>query len=627
MNKPVKVIAITGSVILVLIIALVVVAKVVITPERVRATVLPLAEEQLNRKVDFSELGVSLFSGINLKGFTVFEEDGRQPFVALDGLVLRFQILPLFTGRVVVDEVQLVRPRILVVRNADGSFNFSTLAKTDKPATEAKPAAGDEPQADSGIDLLVASVAVSEGEVVYRDLALQPGQTFELTLAALEMRASDISLENRFPLEMHATLADAPLTVTATIDPQGASGEGSLSLQGLALKHFRVLAGDGYPAHLEPLALDLQLSGSGSAEQAALKGACTVHAAGQRLEIGVESPALMAQPLPLTVDVAAQSLQVDALLPPEQPDKPSGEGGGAGNGKRAPSGEIGPFDLPLKANGGVAIQSLAYNGLQMKDFRLDWSLVKNLLRVEGLQALLAEGMLKGDARVDLGRKGLAYAADIQLEKVQANPLVSAFSPSSRDAVHGGLDLGLKVAGKGTQGDALKRNLNGDGQLLITEGRVEGAPLLDGLATYLRSEELKVLSFKETRGDFSIRDGALHFDSRIEGSQARMAPKGKVSLDGGLDVRLETRLNPELTRKVAGKNDFAAAMTDDQGWGLFPLRVKGQIDKPRFTLDSKAVRSQAAEKAVDELSKKIFKGKNTQAGEKVLRDTLKGLFGN
>jgi len=626
MSKPIKVLAIVGSIVLVLLITLVVVAKVVITPERVRATVLPVAEEQLGRKVDFSGFGVSIFSGITLEGFTIYEVDGQNSFVSLEGLVLSPRILPLFTGRVVVDEVRLEKPRIVVVRNADGSFNFSSIGKAEEaqPVETADAKPGEE--SGGGIDLLVSHVAVSGGEVLYRDLALQPGQPFELTLADIEVLARDISLERSFPLQLSADLAGAPLSVNAEVDPHNASGNGSVTLQGLALKNFRALLGEGYPAHLEPLAIDLEISGSGSAEQAGAKGTCTLKMAGQNLVARFDAPALMKQPLPLTVDVTAGTLLLDKLLPPE---KPAGKLGAesALQGGSGTSEELGPFDIPLAAKGQVAIESLGYSGLTLSQLRLDWSLVKNIFKVERLQSALADGTLQGTARVDLARKGLQYTSDIKLEKVQASPLVGAFYPAYRDAVHGGLDLALKASGKGTQVDALKRNLSGDGQFLVTEGKVEGAPLLEGLSTFLGSEELKVLSFKETGGSFTIKDGALLFDTRIDGSQARMAPKGQVTLDGGLDVRLETRLSPELTRKIAGKKDFAAALTDEEGWGVFPLRVKGSMDKPRFTLDSKAASKQATKKAVEELSKKIFKSDEEKAGQKVLEDALKGLLGN
>ena len=631
MKKPVKVLAVIGSVILVLLIVLVVVAKVVITPEKVRNTVLPLAEEQLDRKVDFTGLGVSIFTGITLEGFTIFEAEASERFVALDGLVLRPQILPLFTGRVVVDEVLLERPRIRIVRNADGSFNFSSLGKQEEGSSQPAPVSDAASDKGAGIDLLVASVRIAGGEILYRDHALQPAKPFEVAVNEVEVVATDIALDKRFPVKVDAKVAGAPLALSAMVDPSAATAEGSLTLKGLALKNFKELAGGGYPEHLEPLTLDLDLKGSGSAKQANVAGDIELGLAGQKLIARLDAPSLMASPLPLSIDISATELQLARLLPPETTADAAATGK-ANTSAAQETSEPGPVDLPIDTKGSVHIKKLAYNALTLDQLAMDWTLVNNVFNLNRMNAGMADGMLRGRAQVDLGRKGFAYQGGFEVAGVQADPLVSAFYPEYRNVVTGGLDLNLDLLGRGTQGDALKRNLSGEGSLKVLEGRISGAPLVEGLAAFLGEDELKVLSFRETQGTFTIKDGKVAFTSRIDGSQARMQPQGTIGLDGGLDVRLDARLNPELTRKIAGRGDFAGALKDEEGWGLFPLRVKGSIDKPRFTLDSKAVKQQvttkATEKAVEELSKKLFKGdENEKSGESVLKDALKGLLGN
>jgi len=637
MGKPLKIITVIVSVILLVLVALIVLAKVVITPERVRATVLPLAEEQLNRKVDFSGLNVSIFSGITLEGFTVFEADGEQKFVSLNGLVLSYRLLPLLTGKVVVNEVRFDKPRIRVVRNIDGSFNFSTLGKQLDEAVEEEAQQKQPAEASAGgggIDLLVAQVRVSEGEVQYRDLALQPDIPFELTLSEINMLARDISLEQRFPFELEAMFAGAPLSVQGDINPVTSAGNFSVGLQGLALKNFKTLAGEGYPGHLEPLTLDLDLKGGGGPESAKVSGTASLGMAGQTVEARLEAPDLMAAIIPLTLEVNSGSLQLDKLLPPEQAKAGAEQKSGAKQkgGAKTSAQEPGPIELPLRADGKVSVHTLAYNTLTLQDVALDWSLVNNIFTLKRLDAGMAEGTLHGTSRVDLAKRGFVYVATFDVAGVQADPLVSAFYPDYRNVVTGGLDLNLDMQGRGTQSEAIKRNLTGEGRLKIHEGRVSGGAVLEGLAVFLGSEELRDLSFSDGAADFRIENGKITFDSRFVGSKARMQPNGQVGLDGSLDVRLETRLNPELTRKVAGKSEFASALKDEQGWGLFPLQVKGSMDKPRFTLDSKAARKQIKEqvkqKAVEELSKELFKDDASKgAGEKALKDTLKGLLGN
>ncbi len=127
MKKWTKILSVVVILLVALVVGLVVLANVLITPERVKETLLPLAEENLNRKIDLGNIEVSLFSGIEIHGLTVYEQDGNDVFVSTDLVRLKYQLLPLLAMKVVVDEVRLERPSIRVVRFNDGQFNFSDL--------------------------------------------------------------------------------------------------------------------------------------------------------------------------------------------------------------------------------------------------------------------------------------------------------------------------------------------------------------------------------------------------------------------------------------------------------------------------------------------------------------------
>ena len=99
----------------------------------------------------------------------------------------------------------------------------------------------------------------------------------------------------------------------------------------------------------------------------------------------------------------------------------------------------------------------------MEKFEAEWTLADNVFELGRISAEAAGGQVGGKARVDLARKGLAYRSNFALDGIQADPLVSAFYPDYRGAVQGGLDLLLDVQGRGTQADAIKRNLSGAGR--------------------------------------------------------------------------------------------------------------------------------------------------------------------
>ncbi|MDH3959701.1 MAG: AsmA family protein, partial [Desulfuromonadales bacterium] len=127
MNKFLKILSGIGAALILLVVALLVLATVLITPERVKETILPLAEENLQRKIELGDIEVSLFSGIEIHGLKLYEKNGQDLFVSTDMVRLKYQLLPLLAMKVVIDEVRLEKPNVRVVRFKDGQFNYSDL--------------------------------------------------------------------------------------------------------------------------------------------------------------------------------------------------------------------------------------------------------------------------------------------------------------------------------------------------------------------------------------------------------------------------------------------------------------------------------------------------------------------
>jgi AsmA protein len=277
-----------GALGIIFIIVLLVLAKILITPERVRATVLPLAEKALQRPVELGEIKVGLFSGISLRNLVVQEKEEDEVFVAAEKVVLRYQFWPLLRLQVVVDEVSLEQPRIRIVRLADGSFNFSDLLGEDDP--ESSPPEN----ADSGVpplDLLVSSVGIQGGELLFIDEVAESTSPLRHQVSQLELKASDISLDRSFPFAVSALLNQAPLKIEGRIDPATAAGSAAVSLTELDLTHFSPYYADSLPGRLDSLKLGLDLQVEGGREQVAAKGMVSL------TEIGIDLDALDGAPI------------------------------------------------------------------------------------------------------------------------------------------------------------------------------------------------------------------------------------------------------------------------------------------------------------------------------------------
>ena len=245
MKKWTKILSAVAVVLVVLAVALIVLANVLVTPERVKETVLPLVEEHLNRKVELGDIKVSLFSGIEIHGLTVYEQEDSEVFVSTDLVRLKYQLLPLLAMKVVIDEVRLEKPRIRVVRLRNGQFNFSDLlgaseneAGASKPAVNQDSAKG---QNSTPLSLLVSNVLLQDGHLIFLDHVLNDKAPYRYEVSALQIVAKGVSLSGKVPVSMQCQLNGSQLALDGHVNLQPLSADFDLQLQDLDVVAFQLL--------------------------------------------------------------------------------------------------------------------------------------------------------------------------------------------------------------------------------------------------------------------------------------------------------------------------------------------------------------------------------------------------
>ncbi len=789
-----RIVGFVGIVLVVLVVVLAVLAKTLITPEKIKKTVLPLAQDALKREVRLGDIDVSLLSGITLKDLAVQEKSGAESFVVADQIVLKYQLWPLLFMRVVIDEARLDNPRIRIVRNADGSFNFSDLAGGGEETATTPPAEGkgDAPP----VDLLVSRIGISGGELNYADYMINKEPPYRYTLSDLNLAVRDLSLSSAFPFEVSARVNGSTFAVDGQASVAEKTGSATVKLSNLDVTAFAPYFRDQVPGKLRGLKVDLDLTASGGLEALTSKGVIalkdiditldalpdapianskftvnyavavdqkvsavtiepttfdfngiradvsgrvsgydktpsvdlalvmssldlrtvisalpaglvkpaegldpagsidarfnlagkvdqpmkllrdgTVQLAGVQasasglrpslsgkislkgdsaesqdmvLQIGDNSAKiafsasnLFGKPIVASSRIESERFLLDPILkataaPAAVAKEQKGTAPEAGGAKQ----EIGPFDIPVRADGVVRIAKTVYQGLNVDNFLLNYRLQNNILTIDNLSGAVAGGTFKQTSVVDLGKKGLKYNGNLSLAGVQADPLVGAFFPKASGTVFGAMNMDVGFDGQGTLVDTLKQSLSGNGKVKLSQGRLTGAGLVQQFASYLNLEQLKELQFSEFKGSYTLKNGAFQMNSDFSGKDVRMSPQGKVGLDGALDLALGARLAPELSRKLDKKGEVSQLLTDAEGWSELPLKVAGTLSKPRFQLDTSAAASAVKKKAQQELQQKLQEKvldklgtSDTEtdpakdAAKKLIDKTFKGLFGN
>lgn len=287
MSRLWKIVAGTVAVALLAGVLLVVLARVLITPERVKAVVVPLAEQALNRKVTLGEIRVGLFSGIELQALTVDDRAGGERLLSADLVRLRFQWLPLLAGRVVIDEVLLERPRIRLGRDAAGTLTIADLLGA--AAGGQQRAAGGE-SGDSAITLLVSELRVSDGQLLFTDLRPDPAAPTRIEVTSVQAQLSGLTFDGRVPLQLRAVLNGAPLAIDGAIGLKDKIGKVAIDLQKLDLPAFEPYFRDRLPGRLGAGHASLQAEVERSPQHLAARGVLTVAGLAVRLAALPDAP-------------------------------------------------------------------------------------------------------------------------------------------------------------------------------------------------------------------------------------------------------------------------------------------------------------------------------------------------
>jgi len=187
---------ITGSFVLLLALgagAALVALKAFFPEPKARAYAVGKASKQLGREVRLKRIDAGL-TGLHLQGLEVSE---RPDFTAGTFLsVATFSLRPswkaLLRRELVVASASADGLKVSVVRNADGSFNFDTLASSGTaPAAAAKPAEGPAPEFN------IRRLRVSGGEALYLD----KGTGAAWSASELSVKLDDFSLSEPFSLD------------------------------------------------------------------------------------------------------------------------------------------------------------------------------------------------------------------------------------------------------------------------------------------------------------------------------------------------------------------------------------------------------------------------------------------
>jgi AsmA protein len=224
--KAIKVTLYVFVALVVLVVLAAVVFAMTFDPNRYKGQIETLVKEKTGRTLRLAgNLQVAFWPslGANVSGVSLSERASDQPFLSLDSAHASVAVLPLLHGSVVVDGIRVSGLKANVVKNKDGTFNFSDLLEQkpeEKAAGQKAPEKKAQERKDQGgqaVAFDIAGVHVERSAVSYRDLAT--GQ--ELAVSDLKLDTGRIAQQADGKLSLQAGLKGKAPDVDLKLDVAG----------------------------------------------------------------------------------------------------------------------------------------------------------------------------------------------------------------------------------------------------------------------------------------------------------------------------------------------------------------------------------------------------------------------
>jgi hypothetical protein len=286
-----------------------------------------------------------------------------------------------------------------------------------------------------------------------------------------------------------------------------------------------------------------------------------------------------------------------------------------------------PIDLDVEAE----IGSVTFRSAKLEKGRLVAKGAEESLHATLDQTGIAGGTVEGAVDITLHGAESQVSWSAKGRRLNVMMLAQALNPEREPSVAALASFSTEGKGSG-EGPALKQSLTGTVVFDLTDGKFLKTEFLTYIAKQTRVKEFEEIGFESVHGDLQVKDGWIHVNRlHVEGVALTVDGRGKIGLDGQLDVKVIPKIGPRLARKAKGAC-YAPLLKIVDGLTVFPfaILVKGTIEKPDYSLEVTA--GKMIEKEAGHLASRTIEtltgcgGSLTETGGKVTEETLDTIRG-
>ncbi len=687
MNKPVKYGLLGLGGLLLLVVVGVAVFAMTFDPNRYKGQVERMVKEKTGRTLQLKgdiQLAFWPSLGAQVAGVSFSEKDSQDAFLSLDSAHASVKLMPLLSGRAIVDGIRVSGLKANVVKEKDGRFNFSDLLEPQGEAGKGPPAKPSPEQTESGqaVAFDIASIHIERSAVSYLDKAsgqqlelsdfrLETGRIAERADGELELGAVVKGKNPELDLKVSASggyrvdLAGNSYAVSGLEATLGGSASGQKIDARIASPELVVardqakgeltanLKSDDIQANFKLAGLEgsakalviSQLSGDVAMKnmKAALNGSVRADLEKQTAdadltakldESNIKAKLGLAKfsPPAYRFDVVIDQLNVDKYFPPEQPATQQAAAPAKPEAAQKTEKAETPIDFSalkgLDADGQLQIGSFQARGLKLANLKAKLKAANGRLDVSPHSADLYEGSLTGALGVQA--QGNRVTLKETLTNVSVGPLLREFA--QKDILEGRGNVALDVTASGASVEQMKKSLAGSAKIALRDGAIKGI----NLAERVRQAKAMFSGDSAARGETAADKTQKTDFSELTAS---FSIKGGVAHNQDLDIK-----SPLFRIGGAGDVDIgnsrldyttkAAVVATTKGQGgedleklrglTVPVRLHGPFDDLKYDVDYRGAAQEALKSRAGEKLKERVEERKDKLEER-LGDRLKGLL--
>ena len=521
--------------------------------------------------------------GVTLSQPTTFNSDKQ--LLKVDQVAASIKLMPLLSGDIEVGSVELSGAELNLLRDKSGRSNIEALvnAKDSQPATS-------EDTSDSSSKpgaLSLDSLSLNDFTLNQYDYNQQLSQSFHLT----SLEVSDFKPESVTPVT-----AEGSLKAGDSQSEWGLSGD---LWVGADFKQFKVSQLDaeleGLSKQLQNIGLtgDLELSMENKTTKLSHKGKVDLNGQPINLQLNAGFSTFK----DIDVKLSTERLELENFL-------------AATGGEKAPA-QSGALDLSpvadflkrARVKGQLEVGELILKNVTFSNVSANLRNKGTTLFLDPFKADAFQGHMETIASVNFASQPLALSVQPDFDNIQIGDLLAAFFELDKLSGLGELDLNMKT--KGVDVKQMLQNLNGTGNLTLSDGAFNGIDIEKLIQSGLSLQSLNKenysgkTSFANLSSNIKAKQGLIEMpDFKLNSPVFDLVGKASTNanqetLAGNFQLVLKGKLKEVVEQKypkLKGKK--------------LPFELKGTWAEPKASIDIEAMLKAEYQGKIDEKKKEL-----------------------